>query len=92
MEFLVRIEICLPPEMAAGEREDLGARERIRGMALRDAGNLLRIWRVPGRQANFGVWQAADATELHDLLTSLPLFPWMKIEVQALAIHPLEAG
>ena len=36
------------------------------------------------------VWQAADASELHDLLLSLPLFRWMDIDVQALAVHPLE--
>ncbi len=32
-----------------------------------------------------------DATELHALLTSLPLWPWMDVHVEALATHPLEA-
>ena len=31
---------------------------------------------------------AADATELHDALTSLPLWPYMHIEVVPLAKHP----
>ncbi len=91
MEFLVRIAIHLPAEMTVAERDDLGERERLRGQALREAGNLVRIWRIPGRHANVGVWQATDATELHDLLTTLPLFPWMTIDVQPLARHPLEA-
>jgi muconolactone D-isomerase len=90
VEFLVRIEIRLPPEMTTEEREGLGTRELLRGQALRQSGNLVRIWRVPGRHANVGVWRATDATELHDLLTALPLFPWMTIDVQPLATHPLE--
>ena len=30
----------------------------------------------------------ADATALHEALSSLPLYPWMDIEVHALAVHP----
>ena len=67
-------------------------REFARGKALQDAGSIARIWRIPGRFANVAVWRAADATELHDLLTSLPLFPWMDVEVEALALHPLEVS
>jgi muconolactone D-isomerase len=49
---------------------------------------LVRLWRIPGRTANWGLWRAADATELHDALTSLPLWPHMHIEVVPLAKHP----
>ena len=90
MEFLVRIEVHLPSEMPDHTRNDLAARELARGRALQDAGSIVRIWRVPGRHANVAIWQAADASDLHDLLTSLPLFPWMDIDVEALALHPLE--
>lgn len=90
MEFLVRIEVRLPAELAGETRQELTAREFARGKALQDAGSIVRIWRLPGRHANLAVWRAADPTELHDLLTSLPLFPWMDIDVQALALHPLE--
>ena len=38
-----------------------------------------------------GVWEAADATELHELISSLPLFPWIDAEVTPLATHPLDA-
>ncbi len=92
MDFLVRIEIRLPADLESAAREELAARERARGLALKEAGSLVRLWRIPGRHANVGLWRAADATELHDLLASLPLFPWMDIEVQALAVHPLEAS
>lgn len=90
MEFLVRIEIQLPAELPGTERADLAAQELARGKALREAGTIVRIWRLPGRTANVAVWEAGDATELHELLASLPLFPWMDIEVEPLALHPLE--
>ncbi|MFF5261773.1 muconolactone Delta-isomerase family protein [Actinomadura viridis] len=89
-EFLVRIEIELPAEMPAAEAEELRSRERKRGGELRDAGHLIRIWRVPGRTANVGIWAAASVSELRAVLASLPLFPWMSVEVQPLAVHPLE--
>jgi muconolactone D-isomerase len=47
------------------------------------------MWRVPGRRANVGLWEAADASELHELLSSLPVFPWMNIQVRPLAEHYL---
>lgn len=47
---------------------------------------------VPGRQANIAVYEAIDATDLHALITSLPLWPWMEVSIEALAVHPLEAG
>ena len=90
MEFLVRIEVRLPADMPDVERSDLAARELARGNALRDAGTIVRIWRIPGRYANVAVWKADDATDLHGLLTSLPLFPWLDIDVKPLALHPLE--
>ena len=91
MEFLVRIDVGLPSDIPDEARNELTAAELARGRALQDAGSLVRIWRVPGRHANIGVWRAADATELHGLLATLPLFRFMDIEVQALACHPLES-
>ncbi len=92
MEFLVRIEVRLPSELAGEARRKLTARELARAKALQSAGSIVRIWRIPGRPANVGVWRAADATDLHELLTSLPLYPWLEIDVQALALHPVEVS
>ncbi len=90
MEFLVRIDVALPGDMPAARRDELLAAERERGLELRRARTIQRIWRVPGGLRNVGVWQARDATELHAALQSLPLFPWITAEVTALAVHPLE--
>ncbi len=91
MEFLVEMQINLPPDHDPAETARLRAAEAARAGELLDGGALVRIWRVPGRTANVGIWQAADATELHDLIFSLPLAPWMDITVSPLATHYLEA-
>ncbi len=88
-EFLVEIEIELPPSMPDAERTAILSAEAARGRELRDAGSIVRIWRVPGRRANVGVWNAVDASELHELLATLPVFPWMDIQVRPLAEHHL---
>ena len=88
MEFLVSIEVEYPTDGDADELERLTHAERVRARELTEAGSLKRIWRVPGRRANWGLWEAADATELHSLLSSLPFFPYLNIEVLPLALHP----
>ncbi len=88
MEFLVHISIALPQGMPDEERRALYAAESVQAASLAAAGRLVRLWRIPGRTANWGLWRASDATELHDALTSLPLWPYMDIEATALAKHP----
>jgi muconolactone D-isomerase len=90
VEFLVRIEIDLPPEMDPDRKAGLIEAEAARGRELRAAGSIVRMWRVPGRRANVGIWSATDPTTLHALLASLPLFDWMSITVEPLATHYLE--
>jgi muconolactone D-isomerase len=89
MEFLVRIKVDLPPEMEAGERSRIREAELARGRELLASGAIESIWRIPGGIENVGVWEADDATALHALLESLPMFPWLTAEVIALARHPL---
>lgn len=91
-EFLVRIAVSVPDTLEDERRAELLAAERVRGRELVDAGTIVRIWRIPGAMRNVGVWSAADATELHGLLRSLPFAPWSEFDVTALAAHPLEGG
>ena len=89
MEFLVEVEIALHPDLDEARRAELLASELERGTALAEAGVLRAISRVPGRFANRAIWSAADATEIHEALVSLPLWPYMDIAVTPLARHPV---
>jgi muconolactone D-isomerase len=92
MEFLVRFQIAIPPELDGPKLEEMMVEERRRGEALRSSGRLLRLWRVPGTRASVGLYNFADATELHTEFSTLPLFPYMSgVTVEPLAIHPAEA-
>ncbi|MGP4014576.1 muconolactone Delta-isomerase family protein [Saccharopolyspora sp. 5N708] len=90
MEFLVRTENLLPADTPDETREQLRKGERERAQQLRDAGILKRLWRVPGRNATVGLYEADDPAALHDALTSLPMWKWMDVTVEALATHPQE--
>jgi muconolactone D-isomerase len=90
VEFLVRSENRLPADTPPDRREQLRAAERARAMELRAEGVLKRLWRVPGRNATIGLYEAADPAQLHDALMSLPMAPWLDVTVEALAQHPQE--
>jgi muconolactone D-isomerase len=87
VEYLLAVEVHLPPGLPSDERERLLAAERRRAGELATAGVIRAIWRVPGRLANRAVWSAADATALHEAITSLPLWPYLDVEVTPLARH-----
>jgi muconolactone D-isomerase len=88
---MVSIEVRTPHDLDPEKLTALQAAEAVRARELVEGGSLKRIWRIPGRRSNISLYEAADATALHAALSSLPLFPYMDIEVQALATHPVEA-
>lgn len=88
MEFLVNIEVRWPADGDADRFAALVVAERLRAAELTADGTLVRLWRVPGRMANWGVWRAPDATALHAAIMSLPLAPWLDVNVIPLAEHP----
>jgi muconolactone D-isomerase len=75
--------------MSDDERARIHATELARGRELLADGKIKAIWRVPGGLRNVGVWETADATELHRLIESLPLYRWLSADVTPLAEHPL---
>lgn len=91
MEFLVEIEVVARTKEDRAAISKLTPSEREYGRRLVASGHISRIWRIPGRRANAGIWRAEDATELHTLLSELPQFPWLEIKVTPLAAHPLES-
>lgn len=91
MEFLVNIRFLdWTSRLTEQEHGELVVEERKRAAELAAGGTLVRMWRVPGRRENWGLWRAADPTELHEVLSGLPFWPFMDLDVHPLAAHPVD--
>ncbi|MEV6283996.1 muconolactone Delta-isomerase [Kribbella sp. NPDC051770] len=92
MLFHVRMDVAIPHNLDPEVRADLVAREKARALEIQASGAWPELWRIAGEYANFSIFDVSSNDELHDLLTSLPLFPYMKIRVTPLATHPSKLG
>jgi muconolactone D-isomerase len=91
MEFLVNIKLRWSDDMDPVLKERIIREERAHAAELIKQGHLVRMWRVPCRFENWGLWRAKNATELHEIITGLPANPWMyDISVLLLAQHPVD--
>lgn len=88
MLYHVRMDVHLPPDMDPAERDDVLAREKAYSQRLQREGRWPHLWRIAGEYANISIFDVADHDELHTLLSGLPLFPYMRIQVTPLATHP----
>jgi muconolactone D-isomerase len=89
MLFMLRIDVSVPPEMPDADKTRLRERENARAGELIEEGTMVRIWRIVGRVANFSVWQVSSLEQLHEKVQSMPMFPYMKIDVMPLIDHPM---
>lgn len=92
MEFLLRIKVTFPPDGDPEEKARRIAAEGVRARELAAQGIIKRVWRIPGQWANYGIWEAPDATTIHDAVISLPMWPYLEVEVTPLAAHPNDPG
>jgi muconolactone D-isomerase len=88
MLFHVRMDVHLPPDLDPATRTDLITREKARAIELQEQGVWPQLWRIVGEYANFSVFDVPTNDDLHDVLSSLPLFPYLTIHVTPLATHP----
>ena len=88
MLFLVHMSVNIPSTLAPEEAARIKAEEKAYSQQLQSAGKWPHLWRVVGEYANYSVFDVASNDELHDALSKLPLFPFMKISVTPLAKHP----
>jgi muconolactone D-isomerase len=86
--FHVEIVVEIPHDVNSEKIKPLSAAEVERAKALQREGKWLHIWRIVGQWANISIFNVKDGAELHEILTSLPLYPYMKIKVTALCAHP----
>jgi muconolactone D-isomerase len=94
MMFYVRMDVSIPRDVPEQERARLLAEEKHRAQDLQRQGVWLHLWRVVGRYSNISIFNADSHEALHEVLWTLPLFPFIQVEVIPLARHPsaIEAG
>lgn len=88
MLYCVRMNVNVPQGMDPARFERLKAEEKAVAQELQHSGKWRHLWRVAGQYANISVFDVDSHDELHGLLSSLPLFPFMDITVTPLARHP----
>ena len=88
MLIMVEMAVRIPLDFDKEEADRLKAREKKRFQELQRVVKWRHIWRVVGRYANVSIFDVESNSELHDILTSLPLFPFMEMKVTPLCRHP----
>ena len=89
MLFMLEIDVSIPANLPQAEKEDLRKRENARAEQLIAQGTMVRIWRIVGRVANFSLWEAPTLEALHEVVMSMPMFPYMSVKVTPLIDHPV---
>ncbi len=88
MLFQVEMAVTLPRDMPAEEADALKLKERAYAQDLLRKGTWRHLWRVVGQYTNTSIFHVASNMELHEILTSLPLYPYMTVKVTPLCRHP----
>ena len=88
MLFHVAMTVNIPLDFPAEKADAIKAAEKAYAQDLQRQGKWVHLWRVAGRYANISIFDVDSVDELHTLLSSLPLFPFMDITVTPLARHP----
>jgi muconolactone D-isomerase len=88
MIFHVEMEVNIPSNLDKEFVDGLKLKEREISQAYQKSGKWAYIWRVAGQYSNISIFDVESPAELHEIMLSLPLFPYMKVEVKALCVHP----
>jgi muconolactone D-isomerase len=88
MLFHVHIDVHIPHDTDPEKLRQLSDREHERAKELQLQGKWKHLWRVTGKYSNISIFDVNDPAELHEILNSLPLYPFMDVEVTALCKHP----
>lgn len=88
MLYHVRMDVLLPTDMDADKVNELKATEKALSQKLQDEGKWRHIWRLAGEYSNFSIFDVESNEELHDIMMSLPLYPYMRVAVTPILRHP----
>lgn len=88
MLFQVEMNVEIPQGLAPDVVAQLKDTERRRAQELQRSGQWRHLWRIAGRYANISIFDVESNEVLHDILSTLPLFPFMRVVVTPLCRHP----
>lgn len=88
MLYHVRMDVRIPLDMDTDIKADLVASEKAYAQEVQRSGRWPHLWRVVGEYANVSIFDVESNDALHEVLSGLPLFPYMDITVTPLAAHP----
>ena len=88
MLYLVHMEVNIPSSVSEQEAAKIKSLEKEYSQNLQKSGKWPHLWRVVGEYANYSIFDVEGNDDLHTILSGLPLFPYMKIQVTPLAKHP----
>ncbi|MDN4629570.1 muconolactone Delta-isomerase [Erwinia sp. PsM31] len=88
MLFKVEMTIAIPDSLPAERVTEIKAQEKAYAQQLQRSGKWRHIWRVAGQFKNVSIFDVESHDELHELLTGLPLYPYMTMAIEPLCRHP----
>ena len=88
MLFHVKMDVRIPHDLPRETSEVLKATEKARSQDLQRSGKWRHLWRIAGQYSNISIFDVESPQELHDILSTLPLFPFMEIAIAPLCRHP----
>jgi len=88
MLFHVQMDVNLPYDLPKAEADELKKVEKSRSQDLQASGKWRHLWRIAGNYSNISIFDVESVQELHDIISTLPLFPFMEIAVTPLCRHP----
>ena len=90
MRYLLNNQVRLPGEWTQEQRAELFNREVEAAVEFMHRKILRRTFRVVGQLANYSVWETSTPDELHAVVQSLPMYPFMTVAVTPIIKHPVE--
>ncbi|MFL9925294.1 muconolactone Delta-isomerase [Herbaspirillum lusitanum] len=88
MLFMVQMQVNIPASLDKNIADALKKEEKEMSQKLQREGKWRDLWRVVGQYANVSIFNVSGNEELHQLLISLPLYPYMTVSVTPLTQHP----
>ncbi|KFF21345.1 muconolactone Delta-isomerase family protein [Chryseobacterium sp. JM1] len=88
MVYVIEMDVRIPETWSGEKIADYITREKETSQKWQKSGKWIYLWRVAGKYSNISVLEVESPDELHKIISSLPLFPYMTIKVTSITKHP----